>query len=149
MWHLKCLAFWCWMRTASSSNSLLQYQHQGRTVFLFFRPIFQFIYSKLRKFNKNWNDFSQPAKSVYLLLNFFVWKAGGRDARISPTGRSTTRISSLLTCSACSTYFHRHISVNSVSAASYFPWLSLFLSLRSPFFSFAAAKNHVTDLKMY
>ena len=39
-WHLKCLAFWCWIRTASSSNSLLQYQHHGFTNFLFFRPIF-------------------------------------------------------------------------------------------------------------
>ena len=140
MWHLKCLAFWCWIRTASSSNSLLQYQHQGRTVFLFFRPIFQ-------KFNLNFenlvccNCFSQPAKSVYLLLNFFVWKAGGRDARISPTGRSTTRISSLLTASACSTYFHRHISVNSVSSGSCFPnWCSFFFSLLSLFFSCAAAK---------
>lgn len=25
MWHLKCFAFWCWMRIFSSSNSRLQY----------------------------------------------------------------------------------------------------------------------------
>ena len=69
IWHLKCRAFWCfpwlyneklyerldqifvyqylfksnlnhsWISTASSSNSRLQYQHQGRTDFLFLRPI--------------------------------------------------------------------------------------------------------------
>lgn len=25
MWHLKCFAFWCWIKIFSSSNSLLQY----------------------------------------------------------------------------------------------------------------------------
>jgi len=42
IWHLKWRAFWCWISTASSSNSRLQYQHHGRTDFLFLRPIFKF-----------------------------------------------------------------------------------------------------------
>jgi hypothetical protein len=34
--HLKCLAFWCCIKTFSSSNSRSQYQHQGRRTCLFF-----------------------------------------------------------------------------------------------------------------
>lgn len=39
MWHLKCFAFWCWIRIFSSSNSRLQYQHQGLLCFFFFLPM--------------------------------------------------------------------------------------------------------------
>lgn len=33
IWHLKCLAFWCWIRIFSSSNSLLQYLNLDKEVY--------------------------------------------------------------------------------------------------------------------
>ena len=127
IWHLKCLAFWCWIRTASSSNSLLQYQHQGRTDFLFLRPIFiccfyskHFFLNKILKcdFSRRKN-FSQASnqfraqKIFHLSANFFCFRLGGRLSTTSPTGRSMINISDEFTASAWSTIRQRLISVNS------------------------------------